>query len=164
MRRIFQSVLASRARMLAAAVLCLLALVVAFVTWWPGAPAPAPTGGSAAVPAVGLARPSPEPLPGPPVPAREPAGESAGSAGPQARSAPVAPPEARGTVRLSVRSILVGDDRRLALVDGRIVGPGDRVGGAVVMDIGPRTVDVREAGGGRRRLELARPAPGAEVR
>ena len=164
MRRIFQSVLASRARILAAAVLCLLAVVVASVTWWPAAPAPDPASRSAATPATRVSTPSPEPLPGPSVPAREQAGESAGSAGPQAPPAPVASPEARGTVRLRVRSILVGDDRRLALVDGRIVGPGDRVGGAVVMDIGPRTVDVREAGGGRRRLELARPAPRAEVR
>jgi hypothetical protein len=63
-----------------------------------------------------------------------------------------------------VRTILVGADRALALVDGRIVRVGDRIGSAVVLAIGPRVVEVREADGGRRTLELARPAPGAELR
>jgi hypothetical protein len=52
-------------------------------------------------------------------------------------------------------TILYSPDRRLAIIDGRIVGPGDEVRGARVIDITPTAVMLRDAKGHLRRLALA---------
>ncbi len=44
---------------------------------------------------------------------------------------------ARPAARYVVSAIFVGPDRRVAVVNGRTVGLGDRVGGARVVDIAP---------------------------
>ena len=51
-------------------------------------------------------------------------------------------------------SILYAPDRRLAIVDGRIVSAGDDVRGARVVDIAPGVVLLRDAQGHLRRLVL----------
>ena len=53
-----------------------------------------------------------------------------------------------------VRSILFSPGRRLALVDGRIVGVGDKVGSYEVVDIDRTGVVVKTASGERQRLEV----------
>jgi hypothetical protein len=90
-------------------------------------------------------------------------------------SAPLSPP-IRPPVRRTVRppaaavprqpdpvvsSILYSSSRRVALIDGRIVGPGDRIGGNVIHSIEPEAVVVLTADGQTRRLQLARPVPRA---
>jgi hypothetical protein len=65
---------------------------------------------------------------------------------------PVEEPEAD----LVLASILHSAQRRLAIVNGRIVRVGDRIGTATVREIEPRAVVV-ESGGIRRRLELRVP-------
>ena len=52
-------------------------------------------------------------------------------------------------------TILYSNDRRLAIVDGRIVQPGDDVRGARVIEIAPGEVLLRDAQGRVRRLTLA---------
>jgi hypothetical protein len=52
-------------------------------------------------------------------------------------------------------TILYSPDRKLAIIDGRIVGPGDEVRGARVTDITPTTVTLRDAQGRVRQLTLA---------
>jgi hypothetical protein len=56
-------------------------------------------------------------------------------------------------------SILYAPDRRLAVVDGRIVKAGDEVRGARVVDIAPRVVLLRDAQGRMRRLALGASGP-----
>lgn len=56
-----------------------------------------------------------------------------------------------------VASILFSTDRRLAVIDGRIVRPNDRVGTATVVDILPKAVVLEFAGGERRTVELQAP-------
>jgi hypothetical protein len=51
-------------------------------------------------------------------------------------------------------SILYASDRRLAIIDGRIVELGDDVRGAQVVDITPAAVLLRDAEGRLRRLPL----------
>jgi hypothetical protein len=58
---------------------------------------------------------------------------------------------------LVLASILHSPDRQLAIVNGRIVRVGDRIGSATVRDIEPRTVVVETADGLRRTLELRIP-------
>jgi hypothetical protein len=53
-------------------------------------------------------------------------------------------------------TILYSPDRKLAIVDGRIVGIGDQVRGARITDITPSTVLLRDAEGRLRALTLAR--------
>jgi len=177
MFRAFQRKLATHAT-LSAAVVCLVVLGAAALIWWSAAglpdaavqpsAAPAPVAPVSSPPSAS-ATPSPiAPTSPPPTglavspPARAERGERAEAdrreaLRPLGQSRPA-------PSRLSVRTILVGADRALALVDGRIVRVGDRIGSAVVLAIGPRVVEVREADGSRRTLELARPAPGAELR
>jgi len=163
MHRALQHLLATRTGLFAALV-CLGILVAAAVIWWPEPEAPAPAIGPSAVPAPTAASVAP-----PSVPATLPPSDAGGGGQAKPARAPASRPtgSTRPAPRLDgllVRSILVGADRRLALVDGRIVGTGDRVGSAVVMAIEPRAVVLRAAGGARRTLELARPAPGAKLR
>jgi hypothetical protein len=51
-------------------------------------------------------------------------------------------------------TILYSPDRRLAIIDGRIVGPGDEIRGARVIDITSNAVTLRDAQGRLRRLTL----------
>jgi hypothetical protein len=51
-------------------------------------------------------------------------------------------------------AILYSPDRKLAIIDGRIVQPDDDVRGARVIDITPTAVLLRDAGGRLRRLTL----------
>jgi hypothetical protein len=51
-----------------------------------------------------------------------------------------------------ISGILVSPDRQLAIVDGRVVGLGDEVRGAVVVEISSSSVLVRDSGGRLRRL------------
>ena len=51
-------------------------------------------------------------------------------------------------------TILYGPDRKLAVVDNRIVQVGDEIRGAVVVEIAPTAVLLRDAQGRMRRLSL----------
>lgn len=55
-----------------------------------------------------------------------------------------------------VQSILYSSERRLALVDRRILKVGDHVGAATIIDIQPTAIVLRQPGGRTRRVELAR--------
>jgi hypothetical protein len=55
---------------------------------------------------------------------------------------------------LAVQSILHSAERRLAVVNGRIVRAGDRIGSSTVVDIQPRAVVVESSRGARRVIEL----------
>jgi hypothetical protein len=55
-----------------------------------------------------------------------------------------------------VTSILVSGGRRFARVDGRIVGPGDRLGSWIVKSIDSEAVIVADASGRTRRIEMER--------
>jgi len=57
-----------------------------------------------------------------------------------------------------VSGILSSSGRRLALIGGRVVAAGDRVGSAVVLTIEPEAVIIATAEGKTRRIELNRPA------
>jgi hypothetical protein len=58
-------------------------------------------------------------------------------------------------------TILYSPDRKLAIVNGRIVGPGDEVNGARIVDITPTTVLLRDAQGRLRNLTLGGRIPPA---
>jgi hypothetical protein len=55
---------------------------------------------------------------------------------------------------LVVASILHSADRRLAVVNGRIVRAGDRIGSSTIVDIQPRAVVFESSRGARRLVEL----------
>jgi hypothetical protein len=69
---------------------------------------------------------------------------------PAARPAP--PPEVPLPFEASLATILFGPERRLAIVDGRIVGEGDEIRGARVVEITQNAVLLRDAQGRLRRL------------
>jgi len=75
------------------------------------------------------------------------------------RAAETSPASAKATAEpdLVLASILYSAERRLAIVNGRIVGVGDRVGSMTVRDIEPRAVVVESSTGVRRMLELRTP-------
>ena len=56
-----------------------------------------------------------------------------------------------------VSSILFSRDRRVAIVDGRVVRPGDRVRAGVIRSIEPDAVVVADPAGRERRIALERP-------
>jgi hypothetical protein len=58
-----------------------------------------------------------------------------------------------------VASILHSTDRRLAVVNGKIVRAGDRVGSSTVVEIQPRAVVIESSRGARRLVELRAGAP-----
>lgn len=62
-----------------------------------------------------------------------------------------------------VSSILIADGRRLARVDGRIVGPGDRLPAGTVQSIEPDAVIFAGPDGLTRRVEIVRPGVGART-
>jgi hypothetical protein len=68
---------------------------------------------------------------------------------PARRSAPAEIPLA---FEATLGTILYGPDRRLAIIDGRIVGEGDEVRGARIVQITPNAVMLRDAQGRLRRL------------
>ncbi len=70
---------------------------------------------------------------------------------PQPRAAEVA-----AEPDLVVGSILYSQQRRLAIINGRIVRIGDRIGSSTILDIEPRAVIVVTADGTRRTLEVRR--------
>jgi hypothetical protein len=57
-----------------------------------------------------------------------------------------------------VASILYSTGRRLAVIDGRVVRPNDRVGTATVIEIMPKAVVFEFAAGERRTVELQAPS------
>ncbi|MEL7450338.1 MAG: hypothetical protein AAFN78_14080 [Pseudomonadota bacterium] len=78
------------------------------------------------------------------------------SDGPQDPTRPWAS-EARSLAKapaFTVSAILISDQRRVAVLNGRAVTAGDRVDGATVSAIGPRTVRLRYRG---RDIEAALP-------
>jgi hypothetical protein len=56
-------------------------------------------------------------------------------------------------------TILYSSERRLAIIDGHIVGLGDDVRGARVLEIEPTSVLLRDTGGRLRRLTLGASVP-----
>ena len=74
-------------------------------------------------------------------------------ASPSARQR-AAPPEVPLSFDAALGTILYSPDRKLAIVDGRIVGIGDEVRGAQIVDITPTAVMLRDAKGRLRRLAL----------
>jgi hypothetical protein len=77
-------------------------------------------------------------------------------------AAPPPPPAVQADPAVS--SILYSTGRRLALIDGRIVRPNDRVGSATVIDILPRAVVLESADGERRAVALQAPSTGRRAR
>ena len=71
----------------------------------------------------------------------------------------IPPPEIALPFEAVLGTILYAPERRLAIIDGRIVQAGDEINGARVVDITPTTVLLRDAQGRLRRLGL-----GASVR
>jgi hypothetical protein len=76
---------------------------------------------------------------------------------PEVVEAAPAPPPPAVEADPVVASILYSTGRRLAVIDGRIVRPSDRVGGATVIDILPKAVVLEFAEGDRRTVELQAP-------
>lgn len=74
---------------------------------------------------------------------------------PSPASAPAADPE--------IASILHSPERRLALIDGRIVRVGDMVADSKVVDILPKAVVLESAARGRRTLALKSPGSGTKT-
>ena len=70
----------------------------------------------------------------------------------EAAAAPAVPIETEP--ELVIASILHSPERRLAVVNGRIVRAGDRVGSTTIVEIQPRAVVVESSRGARRLLEL----------
>jgi hypothetical protein len=66
--------------------------------------------------------------------------------------APVVEPDVDADVALA--TILHSAERRLAVVNGRIVRAGDRIGSSTIVDIQPRAIVVESPRGGRRVVEL----------
>ena len=71
------------------------------------------------------------------------------------RPVSIAPPVAADPV---VSGILVSGGRRLAVVDGRIVGPGDLLGATTVRSIEPEAIVIAGPDGRARRVPVRRPA------
>lgn len=118
-------------------------------------PTPAPAVDSRAVPAV-VQPPRPLPPPRPlEVQSREvpPRVEPPRAEPPRVRP----PPEIPLPFDAALGTILYGPERRLAIVDGRIVQVGDEVGGARVVDITSTAVLLRDGQGRLRQLGLGLP-------
>jgi hypothetical protein len=64
------------------------------------------------------------------------------------------PPEVAMPFDAVLGTILYSPDRQLAIIDGQIVGRGDEVRGARVIDITPRMVMLRDREGRLRGLTL----------
>ena len=154
----------------AAAILTLAAgVAVLGFTMWPPSSAKAPAAPS----------PAPSPVPPPPVAVRtEPAGEPVATS-PPPEPVPAPRPQPRSAIGTrgpdrtdgatmpsagpdplpAVGGILVSADRKLAVVDGRVVGIGDKVGSWTVAGIEPNAVVLRDASGRETRVPI-RPRSG----
>ena len=66
----------------------------------------------------------------------------------------IAPVEIEAEPDVAVASILHSTERRLAVVNGRIVRAGDRIGSNTIVEIQPRAIVVESPKGGRRVVEL----------
>jgi hypothetical protein len=95
------------------------------------------------------ARPAPQALIASPAPRALSA-----SHGAPVRRAALRAPDSSAPFDAALGSILYAPDRRLAIIDGRIVSAGDEVRGARVVDIAPGVVLLRDAQGQLRRLAL----------
>jgi len=114
----------------------------------PVVPVPAPAPPLAAPPAASTpVRPQPPVEPSSPDRREDRAPEPASR-----RVAPARPPEIATPFDASLATILYSPDRKLAIIDGRIVGVGDEVRGARVTDITPNAVFLRDSQGKLRRL------------
>jgi hypothetical protein len=94
------------------------------------------------------AEPAPPAPPTPPIivePASKPPAARAAVSAPRPAVPPPSPPSSDPLPR--VEGIAISGDRRLAIVDGAIVGPGDRVGTRLVRRIDKNGVLLREASG-----------------
>lgn len=102
---------------------------------------------------------------GPPVQSREPAGSSTDTSAqlPQISRRPLYAPSSHADKPSAeplndplpnITTILVAPNRRFAIVDGRIIGVGDRVGRRTVAAIEPRVVTFREPSGVHIRVGL----------
>ena len=137
----------------------------------PERPAPPPVAVAQAPISPAAAAPPPLTEPSPPAPPPEGQAGRAGQAEslttapvaplpPDASRAPVPstptraprPPEMPLPFDASLETILFGLERRLAIVDGRIVGEGDEVRGARIVEITQNAVLLRDAQGRLRRL------------
>ena len=81
------------------------------------------------------------------------------TAAPAGQVPPMAVPETADPAPgppLVVQAILTARDRRLAVVDERVVGPGDTLGGYVVIEVQEDGVLLEDERGGTRRLPLER--------
>jgi hypothetical protein len=127
------------------------------------APAPVPIPAPAPIQAKPPLVLTPVPEPPRPAPAREPQ-----TAATPAPSAAAPPPRAATPVRrppevaplpfdATLGTILYGADRKLAIIDGRIVQVGDDVRGARVVEITPNSVLFRDREGRLRRLTMENP-------
>jgi hypothetical protein len=65
---------------------------------------------------------------------------------------------------LAVASILYSADRRLAVVNGRIVRAGDRIGSSTIVDIQARSIVVESSRGARRVVDLRAPQTRRETK
>lgn len=72
-------------------------------------------------------------------------------------------PPAASTPAPVVSSILISDGRRVARVDGQIVGPGDRLPAGIVQSIEPDAVVLAGPDGRSRRVEILRPGVGVRI-
>jgi hypothetical protein len=82
-------------------------------------------------------------------------------AAPRAAASPAAgsPPPARPAVLPfagTLQSILYGPERRLAVIDGRILQPGDEIRGARIVEISPTAVLVRDGSGRQAELHVGK--------
>jgi len=124
---------------------------------------------TAALPPVGVPRPArvsqspppvvltPVPEPARPAPPRAPETSSASVTTPPPRVRRPPPEEVPLPFDAALGTILYGADRKLAIIDGRIVQVGDEVRGARVMEITPNSVLFRDPEGRLRRLSLQGP-------
>jgi Tfp pilus assembly PilM family ATPase len=81
----------------------------------------------------------------------------AGQVGRTRRTSTTSLPEPATETDPQVRSILFSEERRLAIIDGRIVRPGDRLGTGFVQAIDRDSVVITTAAGRTKRLLLHRP-------
>ena len=119
--------------------------------------APATTSPPVPVMRAPMVVPSPVAVPKPPAVVAEkpaPVAPPVRNAAAPARVKPAPPPEAAAPFDAVLGTILYSPDRRLAIIDNRIVGVGDEVRGARVTEITPGAVLLRDAQGRLRRLTL----------
>ena len=86
---------------------------------------------------------------------RSRAAASGASAGQASRRARGAGPDSTLEFDATLETILYSPERRLAIVDGRIVQVGDEIRGVRIVDITPGAVFLRDANGDMRTLSLA---------